>query len=232
MFCVTLVCVSSFAAHLIKLLWSARQSVIGWPVWDGHLVISLCVLDLNIHQHLSVSTFSFMVILVRVCVLDLNSHHQHLSVSTFYFILRNNVHACECPMWCWCWQRWSWCMVMSWGSATWGSCTRPGLGWAMSSRSLTVSFGLALHTSYSSSSSLSPSPSLRYKAGQPAGWVSGTGFARSLKVWGKWDTLFKALKVCEKWVGSVKVCEFCGLQSAREELSVYQSETAFPETKQ
>ena len=38
-----------------------------------------------------------------------------------------------------------------------------------------------------------------------------TGFTRSLKVWGKWDTLFKALKVCENWVGSVKVCEFCGL---------------------
>ena len=31
---------------------------------------------------------------------------------------------------------------------------------------------------------------------------------RSLKVWGKWDDLFKALKVCENWVGSVKVCEF------------------------
>ena len=53
------------------------------------------------------------------------------------------------------------------------------------------------HTSCLSSSSLSPSPSLGYRAGQPTGWVSGTGFARSLKAWGKWDELFKALKVCE-----------------------------------
>ena len=36
----------------------------GWPF--GY--ISWCVLDLNIHQHLSVSTFSFTVISVRVCV--------------------------------------------------------------------------------------------------------------------------------------------------------------------
>ena len=33
-------------------------------------------------------------------------------------------------------------------------------------------------------------------------------------------------------MGSVKVCEFCGLQSAREKLSAYQSETAFPKTEQ
>ena len=57
------------------------------------------------------------------------------------------------------------------------------------------------------------------------------GLWRSLKVWGKWDTLFKALKVCENWVGSVKVCEFCGLQSAREKLSAYQSETALPQDR-
>ena len=50
-----------------------------------------------------------------------------------------------------------------------------------------------------------------------------------MKVWGKWDKLFKALKICENGVGSVKVC---GPQSAREELSAYQSETAFPKTKQ
>ena len=31
------------------------------------------------------------------------------------------------------------------------------------------------------------------------------GLWRSLKVWGKWDTLFKALKVCENWVGSVNL---------------------------
>ena len=31
---------------------------------------------------------------------------------------------------------------------------------------------------------------------------------RSLKVWEKWDKLFKALKVCENLMGSVKVCEF------------------------
>ena len=35
-----------------------------------------------------------------------------------------------------------------------------------------------------------------------------TGFAQSLKVWEKWDKLFKALKVCENLMGSVKVCEF------------------------
>ena len=58
------------------------------------------------------------------------------------------------------------------------------------------------------------------------------GLWRSLKVWEKWDKLFKALKVCENWMGSVKVCEFCGLQSAREKISAYQSETAFPKTKQ
>ena len=33
-------------------------------------------------------------------------------------------------------------------------------------------------------------------------------------------------------MGSVKVCEFCGLQSVREKLSAYQSETAFPKTEQ
>ena len=32
----------------------------------------------------------------------------------------------------------------------------------------------------------------------------------------KWETLFKALKVCENGVGSVKVCEFYGLWSAGE----------------
>ena len=47
----------------------------------------------------------------------------------------------------------------------------------------------------------------------------------TMKVWEKWDKLFKTLTVCEKRVGSVKVCEFCGLQSAREKLSVYWSET-------
>ena len=60
-------------------------------------------------------------------------------------------------------------------------------------------------------------------------------FARSLKVFeslGKWDRLFKALKGSENWVGSVKVCEFCGLQSARGKLSAYQTETAFPKTEQ
>ena len=56
-------------------------------------------------------------------------------------------------------------------------------------------------------------------------WQGSHGLWRSLKVWGKWDKLFKALKVCENGVGSVKVC---GPQSAREELSVYQSETHFP----
>ena len=35
-----------------------------------------------------------------------------------------------------------------------------------------------------------------------------------------------------KLSGSVKVCKFCGLQSAREKLSAYQSETAFPKTEQ
>ena len=30
----------------------------------------------------------------------------------------------------------------------------------------------------------------------------------------------------------MKVCEICGLQSARERLSAYQSETAFPKTEQ
>ena len=40
---------------------------------------------------------------------------------------------------------------------------------------------------------------------------------------------FKALKVCKNWVGFVKVCD---LQSAGENLSAYQSETAFPKTKQ
>ena len=61
-----------------------------------------------------------------------------------------------------------------------------------------------------------------------------TGFAQSLnlKVWEKRDKLFKALKVCENWVGSVKVREFCGLQSTRGKLSAYQSETAFPKTEQ
>ena len=39
-------------------------------------------------------------------------------------------------------------------------------------------------------------------------------------------------KVCENWVGSVKVCEFCGRQSTREKLSAHQSETAFPKTEQ
>ena len=34
------------------------------------------------------------------------------------------------------------------------------------------------------------------------------GLWRSLIVWGKWDKLFKALKVCENWVVSVKVCQF------------------------
>ena len=29
----------------------------------------------------------------------------------------------------------------------------------------------------------------------------------------------------------MKVCEFCGLQSAREKLPAYQSETALPKTK-
>ena len=33
-------------------------------------------------------------------------------------------------------------------------------------------------------------------------------------------------------MGSVKVCEFCGLLSAREKLSAYQSENAFPKTVQ
>ena len=46
-----------------------------------------------------------------------------------------------------------------------------------------------------------------------------TGCARSLNVWGKWDKIFKTLKVCENWVGSVKVCEFGGLWSAKEKPS-------------
>ena len=58
------------------------------------------------------------------------------------------------------------------------------------------------------------------------------GLGRALKVWEKWDQLFKALKVWENWAGSVKVCEFCGLWSAREKLSVYRSEIAFPKTEQ
>ena len=33
-------------------------------------------------------------------------------------------------------------------------------------------------------------------------------------------------------MGSAKVCEFCGLQSAMEKLSAYQSGTAFPKTEQ
>ena len=40
--------------------------------------------------------------------------------------------------------------------------------------------------------------------------------SHGLKVLEKWDKLFKALTGCENWVGSVKVCEFCGLQSTRE----------------
>ena len=54
----------------------------------------------------------------------------------------------------------------------------------------------------------------------PENWGVGvfvTGFAWSLKVlkvWGKWEKLFKALKVCESlWI--------CGFQSAREKLSAY-----------
>ena len=35
----------------------------------------------------------------------------------------------------------------------------------------------------------------------------------------------------ENWAGSVIVCEFCGLQSAREKLPAYQSETALPKNK-
>ena len=34
---------------------------------------------------------------------------------------------------------------------------------------------------------------------------------RSLKVWGKWDKLFKALKVCENWVGFVNFVVFRAL---------------------
>ena len=62
-----------------------------------------------------------------------------------------------------------------------------------------------------------------------------TGFAQSLKVLESLrekKKLFKALKVCENWVGSVKVCEICGLQSARGKWSAYQSETTFPKTEQ
>ena len=63
--------------------------------------------------------------------------------------------------------------------------------------------------------------------------VDVTGFAWSLKVWENGiNMLLMAFKVCENWVGSVKVCEFCSLQSTREKLSFYQSETAFPRTKQ
>ena len=39
-------------------------------------------------------------------------------------------------------------------------------------------------------------------------FVLYSGFAQSLKIWGKWDKLFKALKVCENWVVSVEVCDF------------------------
>ena len=35
-------------------------------------------------------------------------------------------------------------------------------------------------------------------------------------------------KVFENWVGTVKVCEFCGPPSARGKISAYQSETALP----
>ena len=61
-----------------------------------------------------------------------------------------------------------------------------------------------------------------------------TGCAQSLKVFeslGKMGYAFHSLEICENQVGSVKVCEFCGLQSAREKLSACQSETAFPKTK-
>ena len=35
-----------------------------------------------------------------------------------------------------------------------------------------------------------------------------SGFTRSLKDWEKWDKLFKALKVCENWGGSVNFVVF------------------------
>ncbi|MCB4762102.1 MAG: hypothetical protein LGB06_07605 [Sulfurovum sp.] len=52
-----------------------------------------------------------------------------------------------------------------------------------------------------------------------------------MKVWEKWDTLFKALGVCENRVGSVKVCEFCGLQSTREKCQLIIQKLRFPKTK-
>ena len=55
--------------------------------------------------------------------------------------------------------------------------------------------------------------------------------SRGLWKWEKWKTLFKALEVCENGVGSVKVCEFYGLQRAGEKLLAYQSETAIPKTE-
>ena len=64
------------------------------------------------------------------------------------------------------------------------------------------------------------------------GWpprLSHSSWTLKWKFGKKWDKLFKALKVCENGVGSVKVC---GPQSAREELSAHQSDTAFPETEQ
>ena len=48
---------------------------------------------------------------------------------------------------------------------------------------------------------------------------------------GKMWYAFPGHEVCENWEGSVKVCEFCGLQSTREKLSAHQSETAFLKTK-
>ena len=87
-----------------------------------------------------------------------------------------------------------------------------------------MSFGVTLAVKERSMSCLTINQSLVLKC------VVGAGFALSLKVWGKWDTLFQAMKVWEDWVGSVKVCEFCHLQSTREKLSAHWSETAFLKT--
>ena len=54
----------------------------------------------------------------------------------------------------------------------------------------------------------------------------------SLWKFGKNGISFSRPWKCENWVGSVKVWEFCGLQSAREKLLAYQSETALPKTEQ
>ena len=61
--------------------------------------------------------------------------------------------------------------------------------------------------------------------------LCGVGVHLVFEGLGKMGYVFQGLESV-KTVGSVKVCDFCGLQSAREKLSAYQSETAFPKTGQ